>query len=157
EPVAARARLGPDRDPRRVGSFAPRREPVGGGSMSAQTFLLNPQNGAVPEGKPPSRLGHYLIAVFMLPFVVAGVYLAAIAIAGGCFWLAFERTGVRAEAVVTKLWIQKGGDSDVHHVAYEYGLHPTDDRTIQGRDTVSEDFYGQLMVGRPVTVRYLAG
>jgi hypothetical protein len=121
--------------------------------MSAQTFLLNPQNGAVP----PSRLGHYLIALFMLPFVVAGVYLASIAIAGGCMWFAFERTSIRAEAVVTKLWIEKGGDSDVHHVAYEYGLYPTDDRTLQGGDTVSEDFYRQLMVGGQVTVRYLAG
>jgi hypothetical protein len=123
--------------------------------MTSETFLLDPKNRRVLEGKRRLFSLDILMLPFMVPFVLVGVGMVGYTIYEGYQKTTFERSGVDVEGVVTRLWVEKGSDSDSYHVAYAYGLDPTDDKTNTGQSTVDEAAYKTLQKDGRISVRYL--
>jgi hypothetical protein len=121
----------------------------------ADPFLLEPKNRPVLEGRPYPVTTERLVPLFLLPFLAIGLVVIWAAIQEVCQWQAFSRSGVDVPGVVTRLWTDNDGEHDVFHVAYEYGLDPTDDRTNKGQSTVDEAAFRTLQTGGRISIRYL--
>jgi hypothetical protein len=124
-------------------------------SMSTQPFLLNPKNHRVLEGRPRGGTGDVLLILFMVPFVLAGIAMTLATAREIYLWTAFSQFGVDARGVVTRLWVEGAGEDQSFHVAYEYGLDPSDDRTNPGDDRIDETVFKHLEKGGPIAIRYL--
>jgi hypothetical protein len=91
--------------------------------------------------------------LFLLVFVLSGVFLAGAAVHEWRVWWALRSRGVDAAAVVVRLWTNTD-ESTSYHVRFR--VEPTDGAAAEAEDQVAYAAWGELEVGGRVEVRYAA-
>ncbi|MBI3724798.1 DUF3592 domain-containing protein [bacterium] len=119
-------------------------------------FLLYPENEAFAKGEPGARPRvdageNGCLALFLLPFVVAGVVIVVLAARELWTTALLETRGVEAAArVLSREVVQDDGASYCVTYAFSPG-----EAELTRRESVSEKFYGEHFEGAGLTVCYL--
>lgn len=128
---------------------------------SAETFVLNRHNQPLLEGRRGFSLTLHGVslgcaALFMLPFVIAGLVTLALA---GYQWYrvaAFATVSVQTEATITDKLISSGEDGDSRYLVVRYeALAGRESAFYSGVVAVGSAEYAAATAGDAVRVRYL--
>jgi hypothetical protein len=123
-------------------------------------FLLDERNHAFVQGqiaRPPANTGRVAIGcftIFLIPFVLAGLGMLAFTVYTWSTWFSFSFNAQPATAVVTAKEIDDDGEDTSYSIEYRYST--PNDRTFNGRASVSRDRYSQMGEGQQIAIEYLS-
>lgn len=130
---------------------------VYGGSV----FVLNPAHRAYVDGVQdrPSFTGARMSGgcgmLFMIPFVLAGIFVIGLAVSTGVQWWQLRTVGASVDAVVTGFDTSSDDDGTTYYLLYRFEAR--DERSYEGRASVSSDMYRATNEGDRIRIRYLPG
>jgi ribosomal protein L40E len=119
-------------------------------------FLFNLQNRKYVDGlasKPRFGSGEGCGILFLIPFVLAGVFVAVFALYQWSEYLQLTTSGIRTNAIVTGKEIDADEESTSYLIYFYYIAR--DDRRYEQSESVSSDEYNRLAVQDSVPVLYL--
>jgi hypothetical protein len=123
-------------------------------------FLLDERNRPFVQGlsaRPPannSGIAMGCIVLFLIPFVLAGLFILVFTVSTWATWLSFSSNARPAIGLVTGKEIDDDGEDTTYYVEYSYSA--SGDRTFSGRASVNHESYNQLAKGEQIAVEYLA-
>lgn len=129
-------------------------------SVSGKTMLFNPRNQKFLEGRTSRPAGAFGLgfgvfpALFMVPFILAGVFVIAIFISQYQQYQLLAKEGVVTTGRVISRYFDPADDSedsDSWYVTYTFTANQTE---YQMQQSVGEERYNQLEQGGSVQVLY---